>query len=164
MIGKILYFVILSALMLVPSLLYMSRCKFMARFYLGMTGLPSARKLFRMMLLVVLLVFHHLHFCVFVYEIGVVFSTIAFTAFFMFMDVDKWLHRLHDEKTISRVMVISIAVFAITPYLLTMAVTLSFILLAALFYPSRRILSDWEDADKRKSLLADMDALPKLYH
>lgn len=164
MISKILYFVFLSALFLVPCFLYMSRCKFMAKFYLGMTALPSARKLYRMILLVVLLIFHHLHFCVFVYEIGIIFSTIAFTAFFLFMDVDKWLHRLHEERTICRVVLISIAVFAITPHLFTMAVTLSFILLAAQFYPSRRILSDWEDMDKRKNLLADTNGLPRLYH
>lgn len=136
----------------------------MAKFYLGMTALPSARKLYRMVLLIVLLVFHYLHFSVFVYEIGVIFSTIAFTAFFLFMDVDKWLHRLHEEKIASRVAVISIFVFMLTPHLFTMAVTQSFILLAALFYPSRSILSDWENADRRKGLLVDTNGLPKLYH
>lgn len=164
MISKILYFVILSALFLVPYFLYMSRCKLMAKFYLGMTALLSARKLYRMVLLIVLLVFHYLHFSVFVYEIGIIFSTIAFTAFFLFMDVDKWLHRLHEEKIANRVAVISIFVFMLTPHLLTMAVTLYFILLAALFYPARRILSYWDDADRRKGLLADTSGLPRLYH
>lgn len=143
MISKILYFVLLSALFLVPCVLYMSRRKFMTRFYLGMTALVSARKLYRMMLLIVLLVFHYLHFSVFVYEVGMIFSTIAFTTFFMFMNVDKWLQRLHEERAYNRVAFVSILVFAFTPHLLTMAVTLSFLLLAAQFYPSRYIVSFW---------------------
>ena len=164
MMTKILYFVLLSTLFMVPCILYKGRSRFMTKFYLGMTCLKSARKLYRLVLLIILLMFHYLHFSVFMYEIGVIFSTVAFTAFFTLMNVDKWLHFLHEDKIYSRVTFVSILVFTFIPHLLTMAVTLSFLLLAAQFYPSRHILSFWNDTDNRNYLLANRQSLPDLYH
>lgn len=51
------------------------------------------------MLLILLYVFHFLYLCVHYNDIGVVASTIAFAIFFVFMDVERWLQRLHEERT-----------------------------------------------------------------
>lgn len=52
MTSKILFIILMSAFFLVPLLLYNSRKRFMARFYLRMTALAAARKLYRLMLLI----------------------------------------------------------------------------------------------------------------
>ena len=91
-------------------------------------------------------------------------STIAFFIFYVLMDVDKWLHRLHEERKPFRIMVVSILVFAFVPHLFTLAVTAAFILLASLFYPSRRIMSLWHNKEDRKVLVEDMDMLTEYYY
>ena len=49
--------------------------------------------------------------------------------------------------------------FAFTPHLFTLAVTVSFVLLAALFYPSRIVISLWKNKADRNMLLEDTDML-----
>ena len=99
MTSKILFIILMSAFILVPIFLHRSRRQFMTRFYLRMTALVAARKLYRLMLLILLYVFHFLYLCVHYNDIGVVASTIAFAIFFVFMDVERWLQRLHEERT-----------------------------------------------------------------
>ena len=99
MTSKILFLILMSAFFFVPMILHRSRRQFMTRFYLRMTALVTARKLYRLMLLILLYVFHFLYLCVHYNDIGVVASTIAFAIFFVFMDVERWLQRLHEERT-----------------------------------------------------------------
>ena len=61
-------------------------------------------------------------------------------------------------------MVVGILVSAFVPHLFTLAVTAAFILLASLFYPSRRILSLWDNQNDRKVLAEDMDMLTEYYY
>ena len=96
MTSKILFIILMSAFFFVPMFLHRSRRQFMTRFYLRMTALVAARKLYRLMLLILLYVFHFLYICVHYNDIGVVASTIAFAIFFVFMDVERWLQRLHE--------------------------------------------------------------------
>lgn len=154
----------LSSLFFVPQWLHSKRHPFMHKFYLRMTALPTARKLYRLVLLIVLFVFHFLYLTAHGNDIGVVVSTIAFAIFFCLMDVDKWLHRLHEERKPFRIMVVGILVSAFVHHLFTLAVTAAFILLASLFYPSRRILSLWHNKDDRKMLVEDMDMLTEYYY
>ena len=99
MTSKILFLILMSAFFFVTMILHRSRRQFMTRFYLRMTALVTARKLYRLMLLILLYVFHFLYLCVHYNDIGVVASTIAFAIFFVFMDVERWLQRLHEERT-----------------------------------------------------------------
>ncbi len=154
----------MSAFFLVPLFLYRSYKGFMTRFCLWMTALVTARKLYRQVLLILLYVFHFLYLCVHYNEAGIVGSTIAFTVFYVFMDVDKWLHRLHDERRCFCTAALSAVVFAFTPHLFTLAVTVSFVLLAALFYPSYTIVSLWENENDRKVLVEDKDILIEYYY
>ena len=50
------------------------------------------------------------------------------------------------------------------PQLFTLSVTISYILLAALFYPSGKILSEWEDKDMRFYLSEHPDTMSDCYH
>ncbi len=89
MTSKILFLILMSAFFFVTMILHRSRRQFMTRFYLRMTALVTARKLYRLMLLILLYVFHFLYLCVHYNDIGVVASTIAFAIFFVFMDVER---------------------------------------------------------------------------
>ena len=57
MTSKILFIILMSAFFFVPMFLHRSRRQFMTRFYLRMTALVTARKLYRLMLLILLYVF-----------------------------------------------------------------------------------------------------------
>ena len=117
MTSKILFLILMSAFFFVPMILHRSRRQFMTRFYLRMTALVTARKLYRLMLLILLYVFHFLYLCVHYNDIGVVASTIAFAIFFVFMDVERWLQRLHVERTPFCIAALAAVVFVFTPHL-----------------------------------------------
>ena len=163
MTSKILFLILMSAFFFVPMILHRSRRQFMTRFYLRMTALVTAR-LYRLMLLILLYVFHFLYLCVHYNDIGVVASTIAFAIFFVFMDVERWLQRLHEERTPFRIAALAAVVFVFTPHLFTLAVTISFVLLASLFYPSRIVISLWKNKADRKMLLEDTEMLIIYYY
>lgn len=154
----------MSAFFLMPLLLYRSHKGFMIKFYLRMVALVAARKLYRRVLLILLYVFHFLYLCVHGMDVGVIGSTTVFAVFYMFMDVDKWLHRLHDNKKFFCITAMTTVMFAFTPHLFTLAVTVSFVLLAALFYPSRSVLLLWKNENDRKVLAGDRDILVEYYY
>lgn len=164
MTSKILFIIIMSAFFLVPLFLYRSHKDFMAKFYLRMAALVAARKLYRLMLLILLFLFHFLYQCVHCHDAGVIGSTAAFAVFYGFMDVDRWLHRLHEERKFFCIAALSAVVFGFTPHLFTLAVTVAFVLLAALFYPSRIVVSLWNNKDDRKVLAQDKDFLVEYYY
>lgn len=164
MTSKILFIIMMPAFLVVPLFLYRSQKKFMARFCLRMAALVTARKLYRQALLIMLYVFHFLYLNVHGMDIGIIGSTMAFAIFYMFMDVDKWLHRLHEERKTFIIAALSAVAFAFTPHLFTLAVTMSFVLLASLFYPSYSIVSLWENKDDRKVVVEDRDILIEYYY
>jgi ABC-type multidrug transport system permease subunit len=84
-------------------------------------------------------------------------STIAFAIFFVFMDVERWLQRLHEERTPSALPHWRQWCLPSPPHLFTLAVTVSFVLLASLFYPSRIVISLWKNKADRKMLLEDTE-------
>ena len=106
----------------------------------------------------------HVYLCVHYNDIGVVASTIAFAIFFVFMDVERWLQRLHEERTPFCIAALAAVVFVFTPHLFTLAVTISFVLLASLFYPSRIVISLWKNKADRKMLLEDTEMLIIYYY
>ena len=56
-----IFLFLLFSLFFLPQWLHRKRHPFMRRFYLRMTALPTARKLYRLVLLIVLFVFHFLY-------------------------------------------------------------------------------------------------------
>lgn len=164
MISKILFITLMAVLCFVPLRMYKSRKRFMTKFCLRMTALATARKLYRMLLLIVLLTFHFLYLTVQFKDIGILGSTIAFAVFFGCTDTDKWLHRLHEERTMFYTAAITVLGCLAIPHLFTSAVSLGVVLLAAQFYPSRAILSLWQNESNRKVLAEDTDFLIEYYY
>lgn len=160
----VIHLLILSVLFFVPKFLYKSRHQFMARFCYRMVALVAARKLYRLALLITLLLYHYVFMSVHPYEVGVLVSTLLFAMFFGFADVDRSLHRLHEERKTFSVAGLSTVVFAFTPHLFTLAVSVALVLLAAMFYPSQRILVHWHDKERRV-LFADFEEImTRLYY
>ena len=111
-----------------------------------------------------LLTFHFLYLSVQTKEVGTLVSTLAFAIFFGFMDVDKWLHRIHEKRKTFRNMAITILILTLFPHTFSMQVTLAIVFMAAQFYPTPEVLSLWENDDDRKRLIADKEALIKRYY
>ena len=164
MILQIIHLLFLSALFLVPMCLYKRRNRFMTRFCFRMTALAAARRLYRLVLLIVLLLYHYITMSVQPCELGILGSTLLFAMFFGFANVDRWLHRLNKERKTFAVAALSAVAFAFTPHLFTLAVSVALILLAAMFYPSQRILAHWANKERRM-LFADFEEMiAKLYY
>lgn len=164
MITKLLFIAFVSLFVIVPMILYKSRRKLMANFCLRMTAQASARKLYRLVILILLLTFHFLYLSVQTKEVGTLVSTLAFAVFFGFMDVNKWMHRLHEKRMTFRNMAITILILTLFPHTFSMQVTLAIIFVAAQFYPTTEILSLWKNEDDRKQLIADREYLIKRYY
>ncbi len=150
-------------LLLVPLTLYKSSNRYMAKFYMLMLRNKSARKLYLQMLLIVLLLFHYIYISGHFGEFGVLFSTILCGILFSHKRAERWLHLLKAHRQLFfRLAVLSMAMVAI-PHLYTMAVTIGFLLLAAMFYPSAFILYEWNDRERQETWRADFRALAESY-
>ena len=140
----ILQFVFLAMPVVLPALLYRSRRCFMARFYDKMVWSEKARRLYAHVLLIVLLLFHYVYTSGHPGEFGIVPSTIVCAAWASFRR--------------------AALVIGFVPHLYTMAVTIAFVLLAALFYPSARVMSEKTDIRKFLEWLECPGALADSYH
>ena len=157
--------------MLFPALLiillmslYRSNRFFMAKFYLRMAGSESARKLYVQCMLIFLLLYHYVYAGRHFGEWGILLSTILCAVLFSFKRTDKWLHKLHeDRKCFVLTALLTLAICAI-PHLHTLAVTLAFLLLTAMFYPSCRVLAEWQDEDTRKHLKENPKTMSEHYY
>lgn len=151
-------------LIVLPLTLYRSNRPFMAKFYLKMTASESVRKFYTQCFLILLLLYHYVYAGGHFGEWGIVLSTVPCAVLFSFRRADRWMRRLHDncKRFISTAFLAS-AICAI-PHLHTMAVTLAFLLLAAMFYPSSVILPGWQDDDTRAYLKGNPGALSSYYY
>lgn len=136
----------------------------MAVFYRAMTGNAKARKLYTQAIVVLLLLFHYVYTVGHPEQFGTVLSTIVCAAMFSSKRTDRWLRTLLDRpKSFAICGGISLAA-CILPQLFTLSVTISYILLAALFYPSGKVLSEWENRERRLYLSEHPDVLSDFYH
>lgn len=164
MICLLLQFVFLAQPVFLPMMLYRSHRPFMAAFYRAMTGNVQARKLYTQVLVVVLLLFHYVYTTGHPGQFGTVLSAIVCAAMFSAKRTDRWLRKLNGRrKAFVSCGGFALAVCAV-PQLFTLSVTVSYILLAALFYPSGRVLAEWEDRDRRLYLLEHPDEMSDIYH
>lgn len=148
----------------VSLVLYKNRCRFMATFYEAMTRSAKARKLYVQVLLILLLLFHYVYTSGHSGGFGIVLSTIVCAAMFSFQRVDRWLRSLLDRPRVFVRLALAALVIGFVPHLYTMAVTVSFLLLAALFYPSARIMSEWNDMHKIAGWVQHPGKLAESYH
>lgn len=152
--------------------LYKSRRRFMARFYMAMTRSAKARKLYTQVLLILLLLFHYIHASVHTGEFGILLSTGICAAMFSFKLVDRWLRCLLDRpRALAIFTLATLVMFILTglfiglvPYLYTTTVTATYLLLAALFYPSARVLAEWSNENKIAEWVEHPERLAESYH
>lgn len=164
MIWKILILFYLALIIAVPTALYKSKRRFMTRFYLRILESGSARRLYTQVLLIVLLLFHYVYASGNPGDFGIVLSTIACAIMYSFRRADKWLSRLHDEKKQTVIVAVVSVVIAAIPHMFTLGVTVGYFLLAALFYPSSRALSEWADENTRPDWRNHPESLSDFYY
>lgn len=164
MVWIVLQFVFLTLPVILPVVLYRSRRHFMAVFYSAMTRNANVRKLYMQVLVVLLLLFHYVYTTGHPGQFGPVLSTIVCAAMFSSRRADRWLRRLLDRpKLFALYSFLALAMCAV-PQLFTISVTISYTLLAALFYPSGNVLSGWEDKERRKHWSEHPEAMSDCYH
>lgn len=153
-----------ALLIALPLSLYRSNRPFMAKFYLRMTASENARKLYVRCMLILILLYHYIYAGGHFGEWGILVSTILCAILFPFKRADKWLTKLHEEqKHFFLTALLALATCAV-PHLHTTAVTLAFLLLAAMFYPSCNVLSKWEDEETKKQWCKNPGTLSDYYY
>ena len=78
-------------------------------------------------------------------EFGILLSTGVCAAMFSFRWTDNWLRRLLDRPRAFVTLASVALVIDFVPHLYTLAITIAYLLLAALFYPSVRVMSECKD-------------------
>lgn len=144
--------------------LYKSHRCFMAKFYVAMTRSANARKLYIQMLLILLLLFHYIYASGHPGEFGILLSSGICAAMFSSRLVDRWLRCLLDRLRALVIFSLVALVIGFIPHLYTTAVTASYLLLAALFYPSVRVMDEWGDGEKVAGWLESPEKLSESYH
>lgn len=164
MIWIILQLIFCAIPFMVSLTLYKSRGRFMANFYDAMTRSTKARKLYVQVLLILLLLFHYVYTSGHAGEFGIVLSTIVCAVMFSFKRVDRWLRSLLDRPRTFVRLALAALVIGFVPHLYTMAVTIAYLLLAALFYPSVRVMTEWNDMHKITEWVNHPEKLAESYH
>lgn len=137
-------FLFLALLLVLPLALYKSGHRFMARFHYAMIRSVRVRKFYAQLLLVMLLLFHYVYTVGHPGEFGVILSTAMCAALFSSRRADRWLRNLTDHPRTFVGFALTASVVGFVPHLYTVAVTIAFLLLAAMFYPATRALSEQE--------------------
>lgn len=139
----------LPLFIVLATALYKSRHRFMTRFYYAMARNGKARKFYVQSLLVLLLLFHYAYANGHPGEFGIVLSTVICVAMFSAKRTEKWLCWLSDRSKRYVALALVALVVSFVPHLHTVAVTIAFILLAALFYPSAEALTEREEGKEK---------------
>ena len=127
--------------------LYSCTRPFMAMFSMELMLNVSARKLYVLCLLLLLLLYHYVYAAGHPGEWGVMPSAIPCAALFSYRRADSWLVALHrSRKGFVITGLVTLAICAL-PHLYTTAVTLAFLLPAAMYYPPCTVTPGREDKE-----------------
>ena len=144
--------------------LYKNNKRFMATFYMAMARSGNARKLYVQVWLICLLLFHYVYACGHMGEFGILLSTGVCAAMFSFRRTDNWLRRLLDRPRAFVTLASVALVIGFVPHLYTLAITIAYLLLAALFYPSVRVMSECKDTGTLSGWAKHPGMLSESYH
>lgn len=147
-----------------PLALYKSRRPFMATFYDAMARSAKARKLYMQVLLILLLLFHYVYTVGHPGEFGILPSTAVCAVLFSFRRADRWLRALCDRPRAFGTLVLVSLATGFVPHLYTMAITAAYLLLAALFYPSVRVMAECSDRNRIPAWVTRPGLLAESYH
>lgn len=164
MIIKTLFLLFPTLLFLVPLVGYKSNKPFMQKFYLRMTFSYHCRKLYTLVVLMWLILFHYVAHEAMPGEYGIMVSSILMLAFFRFKCADRILHLLHDNRKYSYILVVSTLITMFIPHLYTLAATTGTVLLAAVFYPSSEILRMAQMVNDGLRLSKNTDIVVEYYY
>lgn len=144
--------------------LYKSRRPFMVTFYDAMTRSAKARKLYVQAVLILLLLFHYVYTGGHPGEFGVLPSTAVCAVMFSFKRADKWLRCLLDRPRAFGTLALVALGTGFVPHLYTTAVTAAYLLLATLFYPSVRVMTEWKDRSRLPGWVQHPELPAESYH
>ena len=136
----------------------------MVRFYDAMIHSVKARKLYVQVVLILLLLFHYVYISGHVGEFGVFLSTAICATIYSFRRADRLLRGLCDRPCMFVILSLVALTISFVPHLYTTAVTAAYLLLAALFYPSVRVMSECKDAEKRTEWVKHSQTLSEAYY
>lgn len=108
--------------------------------------------------------FHYVYACGHMGEFGILLSTGVCAAMFSFRRTDNWLRRLLDRPRAFVTLASGALVIGFVPHLYTLAITIAYLLLAALFYPSVRVMSECKDTDTLSGWAKHPGMLSESYH
>ncbi len=164
MIWNILQFIFCVMPFALSLALYKSRRPFMARFYTAMTRSAKARKLYVQVLLIVLLLFHYVYISGHAGEFGILLSTTICAVMFSSGRTDKWLRGLCNRPRAFVTLALTALVIVFVSHLYTTAVTVAYLLLAALFYPSIRVIAEYKHGGMLSEWAKHPEILSESYH
>lgn len=164
MIWNILQLIFCVVPFALPLALYKNHRIFMIRFYDAMIRSTKARKLYVQVLLILLLLFHYVYTVGHPGEFGVLPSTALCAVLFSFKRADKWLRALCDRPRAFGTLSLVALTIGFMPHLYTTAVTAAYLLLAALFYPSVRVMTEWNDGSRILDWVEHPGLLAGSYH
>lgn len=144
--------------------LYKKPYRFMAKFHAAMKQNIKARKLHTRVLLFLLLLFHYVCASGHVGGLGILVSTGICAAMFSFRLADRCLHRLHDSRYLFAGIGAATLISCFEPYLYTITVTASYILLAALFYPSAPVTAESDNEEKDEGMTTHTETISEENH
>ena len=164
MLLKILQLIFCVTPLVLSLILYKKPYRFMAKFHASMKQNIRARKLYTRVILFLLLLFHYVYASGHAGEFGILVSTVICAAMFSFKLADRCLSRLHDSMGLFAGISAITLVSCFEPYLYTTTVTAYYILLAALFYPSVRVMSECKDTGTLSGWAKHPGMLSESYH
>ena len=136
----------------------------MTPFYMAMARSGNARKLYVQVWLICLLLFHYVYACGHMGEFGILLSTGVCAAMFSFRWTDNWLRRLLDRPGAFVTLASVALVIGFVPHLYTLAITITYLLLAALFYPSAPVTAECDDEEKAEGTTTHPETISEKKH
>jgi hypothetical protein len=140
MILSLVHLVLISVILLAPAFLYKNRSRRMMKFYKRMTYSEYCRRFYAQILLLVLILFHFAYYWM---KPGVVTVMISTPLVFYLFSAKRTLDLFKGIRNSRGVMVflftIALAMLFI-PYMYSLGVSLGYTLLAAVFYPSAKMV------------------------
>lgn len=144
--------------------LYKSRRPFMATCSDAMTRSEKARKQYVQVVLILLLLFHYVYTSGHPGDFGVLPSTAVCAVMFSFKRTDKWLRGLRNRSRAFGTLALVALAAGFIPHLYTTAVTAAYLLLAALFYPSVRVMTGWNGKREKPGRARHPEQPAESYH
>ena len=136
----------------------------MTPFFMAMARSGNARKLYVQVWLICLLLFHYVYACGHMGEFGILLSTGVCAAMFSFRWTDNWLRRLLDRPGAFVTLASVALVIGFVPHLYTLAITITYLLLAALFYPSAPVTAECDDEEKAEGTTTHPETISEKKH